>query len=165
MAIYRLVLAAALAAAPAAAGAANYGGGGFDPQRLFLGAGITNNDLPNTDDGTGYQLFAGYGFGETAPNIEIDGEIGYMDTGDMDRRGAAGDVRAEGFWGNAVLRLIMAPGIELLGRAGYDFGDDDGLMVGVGIGFGLTPLVQMRLEYVDRDNIDSYLLNFVLRPY
>jgi hypothetical protein len=164
MAIHRLVLAALLAVAPAVASAAHYGSG-FDPQHLFLGAGVTNNELPNTDDGTGYQLFLGYNFGEVAPNIAIDGEFGYMDSGDMDRRGPPGDVRVEGFWANGVLRLIMIPGLELLGRAGYDFGDDDGLMVGFGIAFGLTPLVQMRLEYVDRDNLDSYQVNFVLRPY
>lgn len=163
MALHRFVLAAALALAPAAASAAHYGGG-FDPQHLFLGAGVTSSEAPNTDDGTGYQLFAGYGFGEIAPNVEVDAEFGYMDTGDMDTPGG-GEARAEGFWANGVLRLIMAPGLELLGRAGYDFGDDDGLMVGLGIGFGLTPLIQMRLEFVDRDTIDSYLLNFVLRPY
>lgn len=164
MAIHRVVFALALLAAPAAACASHYGGG-FDPQHLFLGAGVTSNELPNTDNGTGYQLFLGYNFGEISPNVAIDGELGYMDSGDMDRDGPAGDVRAEGFWANGVVRLIMAPGLELLGRAGYDFGDDDGLMVGLGIGFGLTQLIQMRLEYVDRDNLDSYQVNFVLRPY
>lgn len=136
--------------------------GGFNPERLFFGAGLSRNEVGSFDDGTGFQLFAGYRFGEIAQNIHLDAEVGYMDTGDM----KSGPLRtsAEGLWSTAVVRLIASPQLELLGRAGLDFGDDDGLMVGVGAGFNLNRHSQLRLEYVERDNVESLQANFVFRP-
>ena len=135
---------------------------GMDTRNLFFGAGVSSNEVSGSDSATGYQIFGGYGFGEVTPKVFIDAEVGYMDTGNMTRRG--GNVKANGLWANGVGRLMLAPSIELIGRLGMDFGDDDGLMAGIGVGFLLTRSLKLRLEFVQRDNVDSVQLNFVFQP-
>lgn len=132
---------------------------GFDSTRIFLGGGISSNDADSADDGTGFQVFAGYGFGEVAQNINIDAEVGYMDSGDL------GGGHARGIWATGVGRLSLNPQFDLLARAGFDFGDDDGFMIGIGGGLNVSRQLQTRLEFVQRDNIDSIQLNFVFHPY
>ncbi len=139
---------------------------GIDTGRLFFGAGLSQNDVSGSDDGTGYQFFGGYEFGQVAQNVALDLEVGYMDTGDMDVRVGpfTVDARAKGLWATGVGRLQLNPQFELLARAGLDFGDDDGLMVGVGAGFNVNKQAQLRFELVERDDISSLQLNFVYRP-
>ena len=135
---------------------------GLDTSKLFFGAGLSSNDVSGSDSATGYQIFGGYGFGEVTPKVFIDAEVGYMDTGNMTRRG--GNVKANGLWANGVGRLMLAPSIELIGRLGLDFGDDDGLMAGIGAGVLLSKNFKLRLEFVQRDNVNSVQLNFVFQP-
>jgi hypothetical protein len=61
-------------------------------------------------------------------------------------------------------RFILTPSIELLARAGLDFGDDDGFMAGIGVGFNLTKSFKLRLEFVQRENVDSIQFNLVYQP-
>ena len=135
---------------------------GFDTSKLFFGAGLSSNDVSGSDSATGYQIFGGYGFGEVTPKVFIDAEVGYMNTGNMTRRG--GNVKANGLWANGVGRLMLAPSIELIGRLGMDFGDDDGLMAGIGAGVLLSKNFKLRLEFVQRDNVNSVQFNFVFQP-
>ena len=161
--ITALVLAActvpALAASPAAKPAP-----GIDTGRLFVGAGLSDNDVPGSDNGTGFQFCGGYEFGQVAHNVAVDLEVGYMDTGNMDMRPGSFDARAKGLWATGVGRLQLNPQFELLARAGLDFGDDDGLMVGIGAGFNVNKQTQLRLEFVERDDVSSLQFNFVYRP-
>ena len=135
---------------------------GLDTRNLFFGAGLSSNDVSGSDSATGYQIFGGYGFGEVTKNVFIDAEVGYMDTGNMTKSG--GNVKANGLWASGVGRIMVAPSVELIGRLGLDFGDDDGLLAGIGVGFLLTKNVKLRLEYVQRDNVDSVQFNFVFQP-
>lgn len=144
---------------------------GFDTKKLFFGAGLSSNDVSGFDNGTGYQVFGGYGFGEVSPKIFVDAEVGYMDTGKMKREVCApivgcvtSDAKAKGLWANGVGRFMVAPNVELLGRAGLDFGDDDGFMFGVGAGYLLSKNAKLRLEYVERDDVSSLQFNFVYQP-
>ena len=132
---------------------------GLDTSKLFFGGGLSSNEVSGSDSAVGYQIFGGYGFGEVTSKVFIDAEVGYMDTGNMTRGG--GNVKASGLWANGVGRLMVAPSVELIGRLGMDFGDDDGLMVGVGAGFLLSKNFKLRLEYVQRENVDSVQFNFV----
>ena len=163
--ITALVLAAcaapALAASPAAKPAP-----GIDTGRLFFGAGVSDNDVTGSDSGTGFQFFGGYEFGQVAQNIAVDLEVGYMDTGSMDVRVGpfTVDARAKGLWATGVGRLQLNPQFELLARAGLDFGDDDGLMVGIGAGFNVNKQTQLRFEFVERDEVSSLQFNVVYRP-
>ncbi|MGH8621180.1 MAG: outer membrane beta-barrel protein [Burkholderiales bacterium] len=136
---------------------------GLDTSKLFFGAGASSNEVSGSDSAVGFQIFGGYGFGEVSPKVFIDAEVGYMDTGNMEKSGT-GDVKANGLWATGVGRLMVTPGVELIGRLGLDFGDDDGLMAGIGVGFLLTKKIKLRLEYVQRDNVDSVQLNFVFQP-
>ena len=156
------VVFAALAAPALAAGPA-----GIDTGRLFFGAGISQNDASGaSDEGTGFQIFGGYEFGQVAQNVALDLEVGYMDSGDIKFcvAGFCGKDNATGLWATGVGRLQLNPQFELLARAGLDFGDDDGLMVGVGAGFNVNKQTQLRFELVERDDISSLQLNVVYRP-
>ena len=44
---------------------------------------------------------------------------------------------------------------------GLDFGDDDGLMLGIGGQYDISPAFFMRVEYVIRDDIDSFQFNLL----
>jgi hypothetical protein len=138
--------------------------GGFDASKLFYGGGLSLNEVSGSDTGTGFQIFGGYRFGEFAPKWQADVELGYMDTGNMDIDvPVLGKVsaRAKGLWSTGVARYIVSPQVELLGRLGMDFGDDDGLMFGVGAGYVLNRNFKLRGEYVIRDNVDSIQFNVV----
>lgn len=154
---------AVLVGAPAMAA---QGGGGFNPNHLFFGAGLSSNSVSGSDNGLGYQFFGGYEFGEVARNINFDVEVGYMDTGNMDFcvPGICAAARAKGLWANGVGRFDLNPQFELLLRAGLDFGDDDGFMFGVGGGYKVNRQTTLRLEYVERQNVNSLEFNFVYRP-
>ena len=141
---------------------------GFDLRRLFFGAGLSDNTVTGSDDGAGFQVFGGYNFPAIAPNLYIDAEGGYMDTGRMERRGCTTtscDDKMNGLWANGVLRYLVTPSIELIGRGGLDFGDDDGFMGGVGVGYIIGFHFKVRLEYVQRDDVKSLQLNVVFYPW
>ena len=134
-----------------------------DTSRFFFGAGLSSNDVSGSDSAVGWQVFGGYGFGQVASNLYFDAEVGYMDTGDMERSGRP-DAKANGLWATGVARFMLTPSVELIGRAGLDFGDDDGFMAGIGAGLILTKNFKVRFEFVQRDNVDSLQFNLVYQP-
>ena len=136
---------------------------GFDNRRLFFGGGLAQNSVSNFDNATGFQIFGGYNFPELARKFSVDAEAGYMDTGKF-KRGAV-ETKAKGLWGSGVARYMVAPQVELLGRLGYDFGDDNGLMYGIGAGYIVNKNLKLRLEYVIRDTVDSRQFNVVFYPW
>jgi hypothetical protein len=160
--VMALVLAAMVFSSAAAAQ-------GFDLKRLFFGGGVNLNSVSGADDGTGFQIFGGYNFPRIAPNFYVDAEAGYMDTGKFDGRTCAGrpfcEPKANGPWANGVARYLVARNVELIARAGVDLGDDDGPMVGIGVGFIINPHLKLRTEYVARDNVDSLQFNVVFYPW
>lgn len=103
--------------------------------------------------------------------MSLDGEVGDMTTGNMDVcetlpffGEVCADAKANGLWATGVGRLELNPQFDLIGRVGLDFGDDDGLMVGLGGGYNVNKQTQLRLELVERDNVSSLQFNFVYRP-
>ena len=135
---------------------------GFDTNKLFFGAGLSSNDVSGSDSAAGWQVFGGYGFGEVATKLYIDAEVGYMDSGKMTK--GLGTVSYDGLWATGVVRYLVVPSVELIGRLGVDFGDDNGLMAGIGAGLILTKNFKIRLEFVQRDNLNSVQLNLVFQP-
>jgi len=135
----------------------------FDTKNLFFGAGLSQNKISGSDSGMGFQFFGGYSFGQIAPKLQMDAELGYQDAKvEVCAFGfCAGEVHVKGLWATGVARYRVAPQIDLIGRLGLDFGDDDGLMFGIGAGYLLNRNSQLRLEYVIRDNLDSLQFNFV----
>src|SRR6266571_2539307 len=122
----------------------------FDNRRLFFGGGLSQNSISNFDNATGFQIFGGYNFPAIVRNFYVDAEAGYMDTGKFKRSFPVGTVetKAKGVWGSGVARYMVAPQWELLGRLGYDFGDDNGVMVGIGGGYIVNKNLKLRVEYV-----------------
>ena len=143
-------------------------GQGFDLRRLFFGAGVSQNKVSGLDNATGFQVFGGYNFPAIARNFYVDAEAGYMDTGKLKAPGCAGpfcNAKASGPWTTGVARYLVAPNVELIGRAGYDFGDDDGFMFGIGAGYIVNKNLKLRLEFVARDHVDSLQFNAVFYPW
>ncbi len=131
---------------------------------LSVGGGLGVNSLSGYDDALGFQVFVGVPLaldtGLFIPTIEV----GYLDTGSFDTPSCAvGSCRsssASGAWATLLAAVPLNSQFGLLGRAGFDFGDDDGAMVGAGLSYTLDARNQLRAEYVSRDNIDSYQLNY-----
>ena len=139
----------------------------FDQRRLFFGGGLSQNKISGADSANGFQIFGGYNFRELAPKFSIDAEVGYMDSGKFKQTVGpfTVDDKAKGLWGSGVARYMVDRQWELLGRLGYDFGDDDGLMYGIGGGYIVNKNLKLRLEYVIRDSVDSLQFNVVFYPW
>ena len=138
---------------------------GLDANKLYVGGGLGYNDI-GYDEALGFQLFAGLPIPVKMGNARLLGEVGYMDSGNFDRTvGGFGTAssKAKGIWANAVVEIPAGEKINLLARAGLDFGDDDGLMIGGGVGIPAGNKMDIRFEYVVRDHIDSLQANLVIR--
>lgn len=126
-------------------------------ERIYFGGGISTNDAGESglDDGTGFQFFGGYDLPVKITGAKLAVEVGYWDSGDFDPAGSA-----DGLWANGVISLHLSRSLDFLGRAGFDFGDDDGFMFGIGIGVKMNKQVEFRGEFVQRDETDSLQFNF-----
>lgn len=143
---------------------------GFNQSNFYMGAGLGYNDLDGPwDNAVGFQVFGGYDFGLRLGSARTALEVGYMDTGDFESDVCyypycyKYETNATGLWANGVVALPLSPAFDLIGRLGFDFGDDDGFMAGIGAGFSVSRQVQIRGEYVARDHIDSLQANFLYR--
>jgi hypothetical protein len=143
----KILFAAALAAASANAVAGD----------VYGGAGLSLNSASGYDDATGYQFFLGYDL------------KGVKDSGDFDYEECfpgfcvSGSDSADGLWGTGVIFLPIAKQLDFIGRLGLDIGDDDGIMFGVGVGYAIDKKIQLRGEYVIREDIDSLQANLAFR--
>ena len=129
----------------------------FDSSKIYFGGGLSSNSLSGFDDATGYQVFGGYPLDVDLGGGQLSVEVGYMDSGsfEYDFFGTTLETEATGFWSTAVGEWQLNESLNLIGRLGMDFGDDDGIMFGGGIGYSMTDNMDLRGEYVIRDNIDS----------
>lgn len=139
----------------------------IDTKDFYLGGGLSLNSLSGIelDDGLGFQVFGGYVLPVKMSEAALSVEIGYMDSGsvDVNRRDRGFDAKAKGVWSTAVISFPLKDKLSVLARAGLDFGDDDGFMFGGGVGYQVNQKLEMRGEYVVRDNIDSLQFNVVIR--
>jgi len=136
--------------------------------KLYLGGGLGLYSVDSLafSDGTGYQIFAGFDLPVKMGKGKLSIEAGYMDSGDIDYGVGWWTVpvyRAKGIWSTAVFSLPVQRKLNVLARAGLDVGDDDGLMIGAGLGFNISNKMEIRGEYVIRDIVNSLQLNFVMR--
>jgi hypothetical protein len=147
------------------------GAQGFATSRLHIGGGLSVNQLDGFDDATGYQLLVGYDLDFSLGAASSSVEAGYMDSGEFDLHlGFPGSVtaslstEAKGAWVTGNIAYPLNPSFDLLARAGYDGGDDDGLMLGAGLAYGLAEKYTIRAEYVVRDETESLQLNLIYFP-
>jgi len=127
----------------------------LDKQKFSVGAGIARNSVGPFDK-TGFQFFAAYDLDKVnfMEGVDTSIEFGYMDYG-------FSGADADGLWATAVIDGVIDGDFGWLARAGFDFGDDSGLMFGAGLGLNLNEKTVLRFEYVIRDEVDSIQLNFL----
>jgi len=127
----------------------------MDRNKFSIGFGVSSNSVSGpADDETGYQFFAGYELDmiNIMEGVDTSVEFGYMDYG-YDGRDT------DGLWATGVVDGYITDQFRWVGRLGFDFGDDSGLMLGVGAGLALSQELELRAEYVIRDEIDSIQIN------
>lgn len=132
----------------------------------YAGGGLSINSVTGWDNATGFQIFGGYNMHMV--NIQpftMAVEVGYFDSGSFEfTETFMGETftaksSASGLWANAVFAYPINEQFRLIGRAGLDLGDDDGPMFGIGVGYDLNRQLDLRAEYVTRDNVDSMQVN------
>ncbi len=135
--------------------------GPIKADQLYLGGGLGFNSLPGYGSAQGFQFFGGYNFAfKMNDDISTALEIGYMDSGDFDQyKGGSSNRDATGMWMSAVESVPVSNKTDVLVRLGYDFGDDDGLLLGTGVQYKFTTKVAMRMEYVARQNVTGLQAN------
>ncbi len=134
---------------------------GLDAKRFYIGGGLGFNSLPGFGSARGVQVFGGYALkSKLNEDISTALEIGYMDSGNFDHfnnTSNAGD--ATGVWIAAVESVQLTRKVDMLARFGFDFGDDDGLLLGAGMQYKFDTKVALRTEYVARENVNSLQVN------
>ena len=140
---------------------------GIDTKKIYFGGGFGMNDANFGDGATGFQLFLGMPLPIKTETAKLAVEVGYMDSGNFETNATffnpSTSHKATGLWGTAVASIPMNEDLDLIGRAGLDIGDDDGVMIGAGVGFKMNNDMDLRIEYVMRDTIDSFQFNLVIR--
>jgi len=136
---------------------------------FYLGGGLGFNSHAG-GRATGFQILGGYQFGfKLNGDISTAVELGYMDSGTFEGKdltsGSSGNLpgpqEAQGVWLNVVEIFPIGNKVEGLARLGIDFGDDDGIMVGAGLGYNFNRHWVLRSEYVIREAIDSFQFNLL----
>ena len=134
---------------------------------FYLGGGFGFNAAGGARS-NGFQIFGGYEFaGKLNGDISNAIELGYMDTDNFETKtlpeGTSSTSRAEakGVWLNYVGSYPIGNRVEGLWRIGFDFGDDDGLMAGAGMGYNFNRHWSLRSEYVVREAVNSFQFNLL----
>lgn len=128
--------------------------------KMSIGAGLARNSADdqsgNNYHETGFQFFGAYDLDRVnlIEGADSSVEVGYMDYGF-----SYGD--DGGLWTTYVLDGAIRDNLGWLMRLGLDLGDDSGLMFGAGIGIKVNSATQLRVEYVIRDDIDSFQFNLL----
>jgi hypothetical protein len=128
----------------------------MDKGKFSIGAGISTNSIsgPSSDE-AGFQFFGAYDLTQVnlVDSVKSSVEFGLMDYG------FSGD--STGIWATYVVSGPFTGRFGWLGRLGLDVGDDNGLMAGAGLSWAVNSKMDLRGEYVIRDNVDSLQFNFL----
>lgn len=143
------------------------------PEGLYVGAGLSHNDLDfgsiangaSNETATGLQAFAGLPITNSIEGFDTFAEIGFFRTSEFDF-GGGNKEKVSGVSGSVVLQKDLNevdPNLYGLARIGLELGDDDGIFMGIGAGYRITPKVDIRAEFVNKDLISSYQANALFR--
>jgi len=130
----------------------------LDKGKFSIGAGVSSNSVSGPiDNELGFQVFGAYDLSRInlMEGVYSSVEFGVMDYGF--------DFDSTGIWGTYVVDGKLGGGFGWLARLGLDLGDDNGLMVGAGADYAINKKMNIRLEYVIRDEVDSLQFNFLYR--
>jgi len=130
----------------------------LDKGKFSIGLGVSTNSVSGPiDDELGFQFFGAYDLSmiNLMEGVHSSVEFGVMDYGFKSD--------STGIWSTYVVDGAIGGGFGWLARLGLDLGDDSGLMVGAGAGYKINKQMDIRLEYVVRDEVDSLQFNFLYR--
>ena len=138
---------------------------GLDAERIYVGAGLNFNNLAGVGSSRGFQFFGGYDLNfKLNQDISSALEIGYMDSGKFDRISTTNRTNAaKGIWISMLESVPLSSKTDMLARLGYDFGDDDGLLLGTGMQYKFDTKVAMRMEYVAREHVHGLQVNVLVK--
>ena len=150
-----------------AAAAAQGGSITLQTSSFYLGGGLGFNAYAGGRS-VGYQFLGGYEFaGKLNGDISTAIELGYMDTDNFESKNlntgatSSSNQEAKGMWLTVVESFPISQRVEGIARLGLDFGDDDGIMVGAGMGYNFNRHWALRSEYVIREAVDSFQFNLL----
>jgi len=129
----------------------------LDKSKFSIGVGISSNSVSGPiDDEVGFQVYGAYDLTKVnlMEGVNSSVEFGYMDYGF--RRNNSG-----GIWTTYVVDGAISGNLGWVARLGLDLGDDSGFMLGAGAGYAINEKMNLRLEYVVRDEVDSLQLNYL----
>ena len=128
----------------------------LDKNLFSIGAGISSNSISkHRDDETGFQFFAAYDLSQInlMEGVNSSVEFGFMDFG-FPRDDT-------GIWASYVVDGTISGQLGWLAQLGLDIGDDSGLLIGAGVKYAVDERMDLRLEFVARDEVDSLQFNFL----
>lgn len=139
---------------------------------FYAGFGLNNNSYEaegsDFDTAVGYQAFGGYDlgnvFGPEWLTLAVEGT--YFDSGEFEQDTVHGTVNigsASGVSASAVLGFALTDSFGFTARGGYDAGDDDGPLLGVGIDWKIGQRFGLGGELVGREHVDSFQVNMRYR--
>ncbi len=158
-----------LALSSSTALAANGGSITLQTSSFYIGGGLGFNSHLGARS-TGFQLLGGYEFaGRLNGDIANAVELGYMSTGTFEAKNlndgstttGTPSQEAKGVWLTYVGSYPLGGRVEGLWRIGLDFGDDDGIMAGAGMGYNFNRNWSLRSEYVVREAVNSFQFNLL----
>jgi hypothetical protein len=135
--------------------------GPINTKNIYVGGGLAFNSLPGYGSSRGFQFFGGYDF-DFKLNEDISSalEFGYTNSGKFDRLTTAPKSEAvKGVWLAMLESVPLSSKTDMLVRLGYDFGDDDGFILGTGLQYKFDTKVAMRMEYVAREHVNALQAN------
>lgn len=137
----------------------------LDAEGFYIGGGLNFNSLPGVGSARGFQLIGGYEFNyKVNDDITVSLEAGYLDSGDFNRiNSLSSSDSAAGLWVSLLGSVPLSRKTDMLARAGYDFGDDDGFLLGAGIQYKFDTKVALRMEFVTREIVSGLQANVVVK--
>ncbi len=136
--------------------------------RIYGGFGLSEHDsqIGNAKgEATGFSMFLGYLLPfQPTDYTRISFEAGYLSTENFSWDSGVGELSsADSILTSGILELNLIGNWQVLGRVGYDFGDDEGNFFGLGLGYLFNNGLNIRTEYMEQDKIDILQLNITMR--
>ena len=133
----------------------------FNKKNFYTGGGVTYNTF-ESGNAFGSQWFAGYDISEyflLVPRVGLAAEAGYSNI----VKSASTIRRYEGVWSDMSLNYKYNSRIKYINRLGVDFGNANGVMMGLGLEYAIDRNIKVRSELVMRGVYKSYQVNALYR--
>lgn len=128
----------------------------LDRNLFSIGVGFSDNSMSSpSEDDTGFQFLGAYDLSEV--NL-MEGVASSIEFGFMDFGFPRDDT---GIWASYLVDSTISGQFGWLAQVGFDIGDDSGLLFGAGVKYAIDEKMDLRGEYVIRDEVDSLQFNLL----